>query len=77
MTWTLVAYGKGLGSSPVALTMPAGLPVLEELVVPTRPSAAVPWSPAKAPSRVTPEEVFIREELSADDLRWARCSRHA
>jgi hypothetical protein len=44
----LVAHGKGLGSSPVASTMPADLPVSEEAVAPTRPSAparGVPHTP--------------------------------
>lgn len=69
-----VAYGKGLGSSPVAATMPADLPLLGEPVVPMRPSAAVPWSAARAPRRGAPGDVFIREELSAENLRWARLS---
>ena len=67
-----VAYGKGLGSSPVASTMPAELQVLTERAAPTRPSAAAPGAPARPGRPVAPGEVFIREALSPENLRWAR-----
>jgi hypothetical protein len=66
-----VAYGKGLGSSPVAATMPADLPVLDELVsLPRPPAPVVPWSPASGHQAT--QAVFKREQLSAVNLKWAR-----
>jgi hypothetical protein len=67
-----IAHGRGLGSSPVAPTMPADLRELEQPVAPKQRSAAVPWNPASARRRVEPGEGFVREELSAENLRWAR-----
>jgi hypothetical protein len=64
-----IAYGKGLGSSPAAPTTPADFAGLDEPVIP-EPPVAVPWSSAAA-RRVVPGPVFVREQLSAENLRWA------
>jgi hypothetical protein len=67
-----VAYGRGLGSSPVAPTMPADLAVLERPLPSKQEVVTVPWNPASGRRRVAPGEVLVREQLSADNLRWAR-----
>jgi hypothetical protein len=64
-----IAYGRGLGSSPAAPTMPAELTVLDQAST-AHPGSAIPWNTA-AGQRVAPSEVFVREELSRENLRWA------
>lgn len=65
-----IAYGRGAGSSPAAPTTPADLTVLGQPLA-AHPGSAIPWNSAAA-QRVAPSEVFVREELSRENLRWAR-----